>query len=52
MDARLNRLVEGLAELDYGIIILSDHGQHDGDGRGTHGTDCDEDSLVPCTWTR
>jgi len=52
MDARLNRLVEGLAELDYGIIILSDHGQHDGDGRGTHGTDCDEDSLVPCTWTK
>jgi len=52
MDARLNRLVEGLAELDYAIIILSDHGQHDGDGGGTHGTDCDEDSLVPCTWTK
>ena len=51
-DARLNRLAEPLIELGYGIIILADHGQHDGDGRGTHGTDADEDALVPCTWLR
>ncbi len=49
-DARLKRLVEGLSELEYAVMILADHGQHDGEERGTHGTDADEDSLVPCTW--
>lgn len=51
-DARLNCLAESLVEMDYGIIILADHGQHDSDGRGTHGTDADEDALVPCTWLK
>jgi predicted AlkP superfamily pyrophosphatase or phosphodiesterase len=55
-DARLRRLVEQLTPLGYGVIILADHGQHDvpnpppGAKRGTHGTDCDEDCRVPCTW--
>lgn len=49
-DVRLKRLVEELRGMDYAILILSDHGQHDGQERGTHGSDCDEDSLVPCTW--
>jgi predicted AlkP superfamily pyrophosphatase or phosphodiesterase len=55
-DSRLERLVKHLKNLDYGIIILSDHGQHDvhdaGDGeyRGVHGTAGNEDCLVPCTW--
>jgi len=55
-DARLRRLVEHLKPLGYGVIILSDHGQHDldnpapGSKRGGHGTDCSEDRLVPCTW--
>ncbi|MBN1350789.1 alkaline phosphatase family protein [candidate division KSB1 bacterium] len=55
-DARLKRLVERLKPLGYGIIILSDHGQHDIENptdpnyRGTHGTDSDKDCLVPCTW--
>ncbi len=52
VDARLDRLVVDLTDLGYGIIILADHGQHDADGRGTHGTEADEDALVPCTWTR
>ncbi len=55
-DVRLKRLVEHLKPLGYGVIILSDHGQHDvidalpGQHRGNHGSDSDEDCLVPCTW--
>lgn len=52
-DDRLKRLVDALVPLGYGIIILADHGQHDTEkGRGSHGTEADEDSLAPCTWTR
>ena len=58
-DGRLRRLVEGLTGLDYGVIILADHGQHDlpeatpGGLRGHHdGSKPEEDCLVPCTWCR
>ena len=59
-DAQLRRLVKELIELAYGIIILSDHGQHEypapggqGGFRGGHdGSGGDEDYLVPCTWVR
>ncbi len=55
-DAALKRLTAHLTGLGYGIMFLSDHGQHDvGTGEskgGSHGTEADEDSLVPCTWTR
>jgi len=56
-DARLERLVCRLKPLGYAVIILADHGQHDvpnpgpNGKRGSHGTDADEDCLVPCTWT-
>jgi predicted AlkP superfamily pyrophosphatase or phosphodiesterase len=53
LDGRLDRLVSYLNSHAYGVIILSDHGQHDVDEedlRGTHGTDSDIDCLVPCTW--
>jgi len=55
-DARLERLIGHLKPLGYGIIILSDHGQHDlvdatqGQKKGGHGTDSPEDRRVPCTW--
>jgi hypothetical protein len=52
-DQRLERMTAALTDLDYVVIILSDHGQHDtGDPAhgGSHGTDSDEDCLVPCTW--
>jgi predicted AlkP superfamily pyrophosphatase or phosphodiesterase len=55
-DRRLVLLVERLARLEYGIIILADHGQHDvrpGEDevlKGNHGTESPEDCLVPCTW--
>ncbi|MCD6415823.1 MAG: alkaline phosphatase family protein [Planctomycetes bacterium] len=55
-DARLKRLVEHLKPLEYGIIILADHGHHEtpqpsADGlKSDHGTDGDRDCLVPCTW--
>ena len=55
-DARLRRLVEHLKPLGYGILILSDHGQHDVSEpsekglKGDHGTGMPEDCLVPCTW--
>jgi predicted AlkP superfamily pyrophosphatase or phosphodiesterase len=53
-DERLRRLIGNLKPLGYGILILADHGQHDvpaGKQKGAHGTDQDEDCLVPCTWT-
>jgi arylsulfatase A-like enzyme len=53
LDGRLQRLVDFLKLHGYGVIILSDHGQHDADEedlKGTHGTDSDIDCLVPCTW--
>ncbi len=55
-DSLLERLVKHLKRQNYGVIILSDHGQHDvpdavdGDRKGAHGTDSVEDCLVPCTW--
>jgi len=52
-DCRLERMVVTLGEFGYGVIVLSDHGQHESgnpDKMGTHGTDSDEDCLVPCTW--
>lgn len=52
-DCRLERMVEDLANDGYAVIILADHGQHDTgnpERGGTHGTDSDEDCLVPCTW--
>ncbi|NLS75912.1 MAG: hypothetical protein GXY76_01490 [Chloroflexi bacterium] len=55
-DRRLSRLSERLKPLGYAIVILSDHGQHDivdpatGATKGTHGSEMDEDCLVPCTW--
>jgi len=55
-DARLQRLVEHLKPLGYGVIILADHGQHDivddptTTLKGSHGSDSDQDCQVPCTW--
>lgn len=55
-DARLQRMVEHLKPLGYGIIILADHGQHDivddptTTLKGGHGSDSDQDCQVPCTW--
>ena len=54
-DCRLDRMVTDLSEAGYSTIILADHGQHEtGDPThmGSHGTDSDEDCLVPCTWVR
>ena len=55
-EARLARAVPVCRAHDYGVLILADHGQHpvdaeDGQRRGVHGTEADEDSLVPLTWT-
>ncbi|MBU0607186.1 MAG: alkaline phosphatase family protein [Armatimonadetes bacterium] len=53
-DDRLREMVGELTGLGYAIIITSDHGQHDAEAgskrHGTHGTEMDEDALVPCTW--
>jgi len=56
-DERLQRLVQHLSDGDYAIIVLSDHGQHDvvkkdGGSGGSHGSDSDADSVVPCTWSK
>ena len=52
-DCRLERMTAALTERGYALMVLSDHGQHEsGDAAkmGTHGSDCDEDCLVPLTW--
>jgi predicted AlkP superfamily pyrophosphatase or phosphodiesterase len=52
-DCRLERMVQELSGDGYAVMILSDHGQHatgDPERGGTHGTESDEDRLVPCTW--
>jgi predicted AlkP superfamily pyrophosphatase or phosphodiesterase len=52
-DCRLKRMIRELTDSGYGVIVLSDHGQHEtGDPAhmGSHGTDSDEDCLVACTW--
>jgi len=52
-DDRLKRMCADLSGHGYAIIMLADHGQHEtGDPAhmGSHGTDSDEDCLVPCTW--
>lgn len=55
-DAYIRRIVEKIQPLGYGVIILSDHGQHDvidplpEQHKGNHGGESDEDCLVPCTW--
>lgn len=54
-DARLGGLFAELTKLGYGVIQVADHGQHDlsepvGGKLGTHGSDSDQDCLVPCTW--
>ena len=55
-DGRIDRLHRHLVDHCYGVIVLADHGQHDlpdageGQNKGRHGTDADEDLLVPCTW--
>jgi len=54
-DCRLERMVGELTGLGYSLMILADHGQHDSgnpEKMGTHGTEMDEDCLVPCTWLR
>jgi predicted AlkP superfamily pyrophosphatase or phosphodiesterase len=50
MDGVLMRLTTALRGLGYAVLILSDHGQHDTEKGGSHGTEADEDALVPLTW--
>jgi predicted AlkP superfamily pyrophosphatase or phosphodiesterase len=49
-DARLGRMLDVLSKCGYAVIVLADHGQHDTPTGGTHGTESDDDSIVPCTW--
>jgi predicted AlkP superfamily pyrophosphatase or phosphodiesterase len=57
-DARYQRLAEVLTSAGYLLLVLSDHGQHDvpnpapGAKCGTHGTDSEQDCVVPFTWVR
>lgn len=54
-DAWVGRRLAALRERDYAVLVLADHGQHevlgeDGAVHGTHGTDSDEDCVVPLIW--
>lgn len=50
LDERLRRMVAELKALDYALLLTADHGQHDVERGGSHGTADDEDALVPLTW--
>jgi len=58
LDRALERAVNYLTKAEAAVVILSDHGQHDREepnkmGKwGTHGSSCDHDRLVPCTWVK
>lgn len=54
-DNHLREIAVAAHELEYGLIVLADHGQHiitrdDGSLGGWHGTDKDEDLYVPFAW--
>lgn len=54
-DGYLRRIAETASRKGYALIVLADHGQHtvmkdDGSIGGTHGTDMDDDVLVPLVW--
>jgi predicted AlkP superfamily pyrophosphatase or phosphodiesterase len=56
-DEWLLRCIPELCKYEYGVIILSDHGQHEfqkpnGTIGGTHGSDIDEDCIVPLAWIK
>jgi len=56
-DLWLSRCIENLKAESYGIMILADHGQHNNEDKsisllGIHGSDTDEDRIVPFTWTK
>ncbi len=56
-DEWLSRCIPELRKHKYGVIILSDHGQHEfqksnGAIGGTHGSDIDEDCIVPLSWIK
>ena len=52
LDEKIRHLCELLEELEYGIIICSDHGQHDNDDNsgGVHDGTSDDDSQAIVMW--
>lgn len=54
-DRHLREIATNAYKEGYGVVVLADHGQHtitrdDGSQAGGHGTDSDEDTLVPFVW--
>lgn len=53
-DANLKTIAVAATKRGYGLLALADHGQHSveekGVLRGTHGTNMEEDLLVPVVW--
>ena len=50
VDKHLGGLLPYLAERDYGIMVLADHGAHQADGRATHDGSSEDDVIVPLAW--
>ncbi len=55
-DGNLRRIAEAAHREGYGLIALADHGQHtrtgeDGNPKGWHGTEREEDVRVPLVWS-
>ena len=53
-DVNLRTIAVAASMMGYGLIALADHGQHsileEGVVKGTHGTNMEEDLLVPLVW--
>lgn len=54
-DVNLRKISKTALKSGYAVVVLADHGQHpyvreDGSTGGTHGTDMDEDIIVPLVW--
>lgn len=49
-DEVLSVIIPYLIKEGYGVIVTSDHGQHDTEKGGSHGSAMASDRLVPLTW--
>ena len=51
-DSRLGQFFPILAEKNYSLMVLADHGAHQAEGKATHNGSVEDDLIVPLTWCK